>query len=151
MLINPIRIRRYDMAGKLMEYFNKQPRIGVISTSSKDGKVDSAVIGSPQMIDEKTVIVALGKGRTFANLQENPNAVYIIIEPAEELLKWKGIRVYLRMKEHASSGQKFEIYKREVAEILGKKAADMIKVLATFEVTEVRPLIDLGQSWEGSI
>jgi hypothetical protein len=30
------------MTGKLMEYFNKQPRIGVISTSSKEGKVDSA-------------------------------------------------------------------------------------------------------------
>jgi hypothetical protein len=30
----------------LVEYFNKQPRLGVISTSSKDGKVDSAVYGS---------------------------------------------------------------------------------------------------------
>ena len=57
---------------RLVEYFNKQPRLGVISTASKDGKVDSAVIGSPQMVDEKTVIVALGDERTFANLQENP-------------------------------------------------------------------------------
>ena len=139
------------MAGKLMEYFNKQPRLGVISTSSKDGKVDSAVVGSPQMIDEKTVIVALGQGRTFENLQENPNAAYLIMEPAEELLKWKGIRVYLRMKEAIISGPKLDIYKNEVAEILGKQAADMIKVLATFEVVEVRPLIDMGQGWEKSI
>jgi hypothetical protein len=43
--------RRRDMAGKLIEYFNKQPRLGVIRISSKDGKVDSAVYGSPQMID----------------------------------------------------------------------------------------------------
>jgi Pyridoxamine 5'-phosphate oxidase len=64
------------MTGKLIEYFNKQPRLGVISTSNKDGKVDSAVIGSPQMTEEKTVIVALSKGRTFANLQENPNAIF---------------------------------------------------------------------------
>jgi hypothetical protein len=27
----------------------------------------------------------------------------------------------------------------------------MIKVMVTFEVTEVRPLIDFGQGWEGSI
>ena len=53
------------MAGKLIEYFNKQPRLGVISTSSKDGKVDSAVYGSPQMVDENTVTVALAKGRTL--------------------------------------------------------------------------------------
>ena len=28
----------------LVEYFNKQPRLGVIITSSKDGKVNSAVM-----------------------------------------------------------------------------------------------------------
>ena len=80
----------------LIEYFNKQPRLGVFSTSSKDGKVDSAVLGSPQMVDDKTVIVAFGGGRTFANLQENPNAVYMIMEPGAEILDWKGIRVYVK-------------------------------------------------------
>jgi hypothetical protein len=90
------------MAEKLAEYFNKQPRIGIISTSSKDGKVDSAVCGSPQMIDENTVIVALAKGRTFANLQENPNAPLMIMEQGAGILDWKGIRVYLRMREYAT-------------------------------------------------
>ena len=46
---------------KLMEYFNKQPRIGIISTASKDGKANSAVYGSPQMVDENTVVIALGR------------------------------------------------------------------------------------------
>ena len=68
------------MPANLMEYFNKGPRLGVLSTSSNDGQVDSAVFGSPHMIDEKTVLVATAKNRTFANLLENPNAVYIIIE-----------------------------------------------------------------------
>jgi hypothetical protein len=139
------------MSGKLMEYFNKQPRLGVISTSSKDGKVDSAVLGSPQMVDEKTVMAALGMGRTFANLQENPNAAYIIMEPGPGILDWKGIRVYLRMKEHVTSGPKFDAYKSQMAKVVGEQAANMIKVLATFEVTEVRPLIDFGQGWEKSI
>jgi hypothetical protein len=139
------------MAGKLIEYFNKQPRLGVISTSSKDGKVDSAVYGSPQMIDEKTVIVALAMGRTFANLKENPNAMFMIIEPGAGILDWKGVRVYLRMKEYATSGPQLDMYKSQVAKIVGEQAAEMIKVLATFDVTEVRPLIDFGQSWEKSI
>jgi len=43
------------MSAKLMEYFNKQPRLGSLSTSSKDGKVDAAIFGSPHMVDEKTV------------------------------------------------------------------------------------------------
>ena len=139
------------MAGKLIEYFNKQPRLGIISTSSKDGKVDSAVYGSPQMIDEKTVIVALAKGRTFANLQENPNATFMIMELGAGILDWRGIRVYLRMREYATSGPQLDMYKSQTAKIVGEQAADMIKVLATFEVTEVRPLIDMGQNWEKSI
>ena len=139
------------MTAKLVEYFNKQPRIGVISTSSKDGKVNSAVYGSPQMIDEKTVIVALAKGRTFANLQENPNATFMIMELGAGILDWKGIRVYLRMREYATSGPQLDMYKSQTAKIVGEQAADMIKVLATFEVTEVRPLIDMGQGWEKSI
>ena len=92
------------MTVELMEYFNRQPRLGVISTSSQDGRVDSAVYGSPQMIDEKTVIVALARGRTWANLQENPHAVYMIMQPGEGLMDWKGVRVYLRMLEYADSG-----------------------------------------------
>src|SRR5512137_1202103 len=138
------------MTAKLMEYFNKQPKPCVISTSNKDGKVDSAVIGSPQMIDEKTDIVDLGGGRTFANLQENPNAVYMIMEQGAVILDWKGIRVYLRMKEYVTSGQQLDSYKSQAAKIISEQAADMIKVLATFEVVEVRPLVDFGQGWEKS-
>lgn len=139
------------MTAKLVEYFNKQPRIGVFGTSSKDGKVDSAVLGSPQMVDEMTVTVALGKGRTFANLLENPNAVYMIMEPGASIMDWKGIRVYLRMKEHVISGPKLDTYKSQAAKIIGEHAASMVKVLATFDVTEVRPIIDFGQGWEKSI
>lgn len=139
------------MTGKLMEYFNRQPRIGVISTSNKEGKVDSAVLGSPQMLDEKTATVALGMGRTFANLKENPNAVYMIMEPAAGILDWKGIRVYMRMKEYVTSGPKLDTYKSQVAKIVGDQAANMIKVLATFDVTEIRPLVDFGQGWDKSI
>ena len=139
------------MTGKLMEYFNRQPRLGVISTSGRDGRVDSAVYGSPQMIDEKTVIVALARGRTWANLQENPYAVYMIMQPGEGLMDWKGVRVYLRMLEYADSGPRLEAYKKEAAKIVGEEAVGMIAALATFEVTEVRPLIDFGQGWEKGI
>jgi hypothetical protein len=55
------------------------------------------------------------------------------------------------MLEYATSGPKLETYKSQMARIVGEHAAGMIAVLATFEVTEVRPLIDLGQGWEKSI
>ena len=103
------------------------------------------------MIDEKTVIAALAKGRTFANLQENPNAMFMIMEPGEGVLDWKGIRVYLNMEEYVTSGPQLDLYKSQTAKIVSEQAAEMIKVLAAFEVVEVRPLIDFGQGWEKSL
>src|SRR5208283_5677637 len=75
--------RRCKMSAKLMEYFNKTPRIGTLSTASKSGQVNAACFGSPRMIDEKTVVMSVRNARTFANLQENPNAVFMIIEPGK--------------------------------------------------------------------
>ena len=34
------------MSAKLMEYFNKMPRLGTLSTAGKNGKVDVAYFGS---------------------------------------------------------------------------------------------------------
>lgn len=134
-----------------MDYFNKQPRLGVLSTASKDGKIDAAVFGSPMMVDEKTVVMGIGKNRTFAYLQENPNAVFTIMEQGATLMDWKGLRVYLKMKEYATSGEALETYRRQIAAVAGEDAAAMIHASVTFEVGEVRPLIDMGQGWEKSV
>ena len=139
------------MPSKLMDYFNKQPRIGILSTANKEGKVDAAIFGSPMMIDEKTVVMGLGENRTSEYLQENPNAVYTIVEEGEAFMDWKGLRVYLKMKEYATSGETLETYKKQVARAAGEDAAAMIHASVTFEVAEVRPLIDMGQGWEKSI
>ncbi|MGB9929467.1 MAG: pyridoxamine 5'-phosphate oxidase family protein [Methanosarcina sp.] len=151
------------MSADLMEYFNKSPRLGVLSTSSKDGKVNSAVYGSPHMIDEKTVLVATAQNRTFANLMENPYASYIVIEePAASteqnpniepptIMDWKGIRVYMKMKEFHTSGQLLEMIRSQIANFAGEEAAKIIYAAVTLEIYEVRPLVDFGQGWEKSI
>lgn len=139
------------MSAKLMEYFNKSPRLGTLSTSSKDGLVDVAVFGSPRMIDEKTVVMATAKNRTLANLQENPNAVFMIMEPGAGVMEWKGVRVYLRMKECNTSGEMLDMIRSQTAKFVGEEAAKRMHAAVTFEVGEVRPIIDFGQSWEKSI
>jgi hypothetical protein len=146
-----------------MEYFNKAPRLGVLSTSSSDGKVDSAIFGSPHMIDEKTIVVATAKNRTFSNLLENPNAVYIIMEQCldfttlenmesgSSVTNWKGIRLYMRMKEYTTSGEMLEMIRSQAASFVGEEAAIMIYASIIFEICEVRPIIDFGQGWEKAI
>jgi len=139
------------MSANLIEYFNKAPRLGVFSTSSTDGRVDSAIFGSPQMIDEKTVIAATADNRTFANLLENPYAMYTIMEPGDSITDWKGIRVYMKLKEYATSGELLDMIRTQAANFVGEEGAKMIYAALTFEVYEVRPLVDFGQGWEKSI
>jgi len=139
------------MSAKLMEYFNKQPRLGTLSTADKAGNVNVAYFGSPRMVDEKTVFMGLGKNRTFANLQENPHAAYMIMEPGASLPEWKGVRVYLTMTECQTSGEKLDQIKAVIAQKAGEGAAKMIHAAVTFEIKEIRPLADFGQGWEKSI
>jgi Pyridoxamine 5'-phosphate oxidase len=140
------------MSKKLMEYFNKQPRLGTLSTADKNGKVDSAYFGSPRMIDEKTIVMGTGKNRTFSNLLENPHAVFLIMEPGKTVPEWKGVRIYVEMKQSETSGEKLDQIRVTVAEKIGAEAAKkMIHAALTFEVTDIRPLADFGQGWEKSI
>jgi hypothetical protein len=139
------------MEGRLMEYFNRQPRMGCMSTSGKDGKVNVACFGSPRMIDDKTVVMAVRRNRTFENLQENPNAVFMIMEPAKTSLEWKGVRVYLKMKGYETSGENLERARVQAAKAVGEEAARALDAVVTFEIGEVRPIIDTGQGWEKSI
>jgi hypothetical protein len=122
------------MTEKLMEYFNKQPRLGTLSTADKSGKVNVAYFGSPRMVDEKTVFMGLGNNHTFANLQQNPNAVFMIMEPGSTLPEWKGVRVYLKMTDCQTTGEKLDSIKSVIAEKAGENAAKMIHAAVTFEV-----------------
>ncbi|MCA9703546.1 MAG: pyridoxamine 5'-phosphate oxidase family protein [Methanolinea sp.] len=139
------------MSSKLMEYFIKSPRIGSLSPAGKGGKVDSAVFGSPHMIDEKTVVMGLGKNRTLANLQENPYAVFLIMEPGETITDWKGVRVYLKRTDLATSGPLLDGLKSQLARVAGEAVANMMDAAVKFEIIEIRPLIDMGQGWEQSV
>ena len=80
---------------ELMELFNKYPRIGALATANKEGDVNVAVFGSPRMVDENTVVMGIGNNRSYRNLQRNPKAVFIVMEPGETVRDWKGARVYL--------------------------------------------------------
>ena len=139
------------MSEKLIEYFNKQPRLGTLSTADKSGKVNSAYFGSPRMVDKNTIFMGLGNNRTFANLQENPKAVFMIMEPGKTIMDWKGVRIYVKMIDCQTSGEKLDQLKAAVAKHAGENAAKMMHAALTFEIVEIRPLADFGQGWEKSI
>ena len=73
------------------------------------------------------------------------------MEPGAGLMDWKGTRVYLRIKDRASSGPAFDDCIAQVAQVVGEAAKSILHALAIFEVTEVRPIVDMAQGWERSI
>jgi hypothetical protein len=129
---------------ELMALFNKQPRIGTLSTANKLGDVDVAVFGSPRMIDENTVVMGIGENRTFRNLQRNPKAVFIVMEPGETVMDWKGARVYLEAVDIEASGEFYDKIKHNIAKAAGTQAANMIHAAIRFKITDVRPIVDVG-------
>jgi hypothetical protein len=78
------------------------------------------------MTDEKTVLMGLGQYRTLANLQQNPYAVFLIVEPGKEFMDWKGIRVYLKAQTIATSGPVLETFNGNMAKVAGEEAAAMV-------------------------
>jgi hypothetical protein len=128
---------------KLLEIFNKQPRIGTLSTANAQGDVNVAVFGSPQMIDENTVVMGMGENRSFRNLRENPKAVFIVLEPGETVMDWKGARVYLEALDIETGGGFYDQIRDNIAKTAGKQAAAMIHAAIRFKITEVRPIVDM--------
>jgi hypothetical protein len=139
------------MPKSLMQYFNQQPRLGVLSTAAGDAKPNVAYFGSPRMVDEKTVTMGLGKNRSLENLQQNPFAVYMIMEPGPTMAEWRGLRIYMKMTACETFGKKLDYIRDNIASVAGKAAAKQIQAAVTFEVQTVRPLADFGQGWEASI
>ena len=137
------------MSTKLMEYFNtNQARIGTLSTANKAGQVNVAHFGTPQMIDENTIVMGIGQNRTFTNLQENPNAVFMIMEPGGAPPEWHGVRLYLTMKTCETSGETLENIRSKIAQAAGEEAAKTMHAAVIFEINEIRPVADFGQGWE---
>ena len=127
---------------ELTALFNKRPRIGTLSTADKTGEVNVAVFGSPQMIDQNTVVMGIGQNRTYRNLQRNPKAVFIVMEPGETVTDWRGARVYLEATDIDNQGEFYDQIKKGIAKAAGQQAAEMIHSAIRFRITEVRPIVD---------
>lgn len=126
---------------KVMKMFNKETRIGALATSTPSGDVNVAVFGSPRMIDENTVIMAIGNNRSYRNLQENPKASFIVVEPGGSPAEWKGVRLYLELESFERYGELLDSFRSKIREVAGDKSADAIEAAIRFKIVDVRPLI----------
>ena len=79
---------------ELMAQFNSPARMGTLSTSDGEGNINAAVFNSLQMVDEDTVVMAIGDNRSLANMRTHPKAVFLFFEPDPNPFDWQGARTY---------------------------------------------------------
>jgi hypothetical protein len=64
----------------LKAYFEEKKGIGVLSTASAEGKVNSAVYSRPQVMEDGTVAFIMTSRLSHENLVGNPHAAYLFKE-----------------------------------------------------------------------
>jgi len=121
----------------LAELFT-HPGLGVMSTSSSEGKVNNAVYARPHVINETTLVWGMTDKRTYQNLTRNRHAAFLFKtnDPG-----FNGVRLALELIKTEEAGELLESIKENTDEIVGPGAGAVITHAVWFRVTEIRPLI----------
>jgi hypothetical protein len=112
--------------------------LGVLSTSSADGKVNSAVYARPLVINETTLVWGMTDKRTYENLTHNRHAAFLFKTSSAG---FSGVRLGLELIRTEEQGDLLAIIKKNTDEIVGPGAGAAVTHAAWFKVTEMRPLI----------
>lgn len=132
-----------EISEDFIEMVNKPGRIGILATADADGKPNAAYFGSPRFRDG-LFSLGLAGGRTLANLEANPHAVFFCVEEGPVSFSTPGCRLYLKVREIQTEGRLLEQIREEIAEYVSPEAAYMIQASVAFEVTETRNMVDFG-------
>jgi hypothetical protein len=122
----------------------QEGRSNVLATSDKSGKVNVAMFGSYQLMDDSSVIIMLGDNRSYKNLKENPHAACMVMLHGKTGLATEGCRLYMKVRAIEDKGEKWNEVREKIRARIGD-AANMLKHLVWFDIVEARPILDFGQ------
>lgn len=77
----------------LKDYFETRRGTGIMSTADAQGRVDAAVYARPHVLEDGSLAMIMRDRLTHHNLQENPYAVYLFMEPGPG---HRGVRLFLK-------------------------------------------------------
>jgi len=123
---------------KVSEYFEKKEGLGVIATADSKGKMTIAVYAKPHFITEKTVAFIMADRLTHKNLESNPHAAYLFMEPGG---KYVGKRLYLRKTKEEKDPDLIDKIRRKESCPVYEAYRKEIKYVVYFRVDKVLPLI----------
>jgi hypothetical protein len=126
------------------KFLQAEGKANILATADKSGKVNVAMFGSYQLVDDSSVLVMLGDNRSFSNLKENPQAACIVMLHGKTGMATEGCRLYMKVRSIEDDGAKFNEVKEKIKARIGA-GADILKHLVLFDIVEARPILDFGQ------
>lgn len=126
------------------DVINQPGRVGVLATADAAGQPNAAYFGTPQLNEAGELVMGLGNNRSLKNLEENPRAAFFVVEGAPVDMQTPGYRLYMEAKDIQRQGPVLDGVRAAVAEKLGAEAAKMFQAAVVFNVTAVRPLVDMA-------
>jgi hypothetical protein len=121
---------------------NPTEHIGVLGTASKDGRPNIAYISSTRVRKDGTVVVGLWSNVSLRNLEENPHAVYFVIESFPVTVDTPGYRIYLEALSIERTGPALDAMRTFIAKEFDSNAAKFTTAAVTFEVTGIRKMLE---------
>lgn len=109
-----------------------------MSTSSSDGRVNSAVYARPHIIDETTLVWGMTDKRTYQNLTRNRHAAFLF---KTDQPGFNGVRLALELIRTEEEGELLTMIKKNAEELVGPGAGASVTHAGRFKVVEVRSLI----------
>jgi hypothetical protein len=122
---------------------NPPSHIGVLGTASRDGRPNIAYISSTRVMEDGSIVVGLGNNVSLSNLEENPHGIYFVIERFPVTVETKGYRIYLKARMIEHEGTVLDAIREYIAAAFDPNAAKMTAAAVTFDVTGVRPMLDM--------
>lgn len=134
-----------EVSEKVMDLVNNRAYTrGFLATADDAGNCDAACFSSLKLVDRSTATVAMSPNRSLENLKRNPRAAFVVTS-GETVQDVDGCRVYLRVRDLIEEGAALEEARRQVALQMGEEVARHVQAAITFNVTDTRPIIDMGQ------
>jgi predicted pyridoxine 5'-phosphate oxidase superfamily flavin-nucleotide-binding protein len=119
---------------KVVESVNRPGRVGVLATADAEGRPNA----------DGTLIMGMMSNRSLKNLEQNPLAVFFTVDKAPVDFQTPGWRLYLKVREIQRQGPILDNIRDGIAKRAGAEAAKKMQAGVVFEVTNIRPLVDVS-------
>jgi len=118
----------------LYNFFENNTGTGVLSTSSKDGEVNSALFARPHVENDLAMFITLER-KNLENLQANPRAYYLFRADGGG---YEGVRLMLLLQEIKEDDALIAKLRRR------HEKPNEKEFLLVFKITKTLPLIGSG-------